>query len=302
MARRTTSMQPERPDHSVEEKRQDIIRLQRRIKELEDFDPSAVTSRFSDPAVTGLQTAIASTLASVFGQGTMEYNRYSSAARLDQGPISMSSSWIEARGGGYRDEGAEARQYLIEGKAKALVLLRQAVQALEEEIEFALPRLHESVPMPVGARLPSRKVFVVHGHDDAAKQGLARFLEKIELEAVILHEQPDQGRTVIEKFEEYAAQVGFAVVLLTPDDLGAAKTDVSQNARARQNVVFELGYFAGRLGRGRTCLLRKGDVEMPSDLYGVIYTDLDPGEGWKVKLVKEMKAAGLAFDANKLWE
>lgn len=109
MARRTTSMQPERPDHSVEEKRQDIIRLQRRIKELEDFDPSAVTSRFSDPAVTGLQTAIASTLASVFGQGTVEYNRYSSAARLDHtvrnvadfAPVLMKFYMLEPSGHSY---------------------------------------------------------------------------------------------------------------------------------------------------------------------------------------------------------
>ena len=66
--------------------------------------------------------------------------------------------------------------------------------------------------------------------------------------------------------------------------------------------MFELGYFAAKLGRGRTCLLRKGDVEIPSDLYGVIYTELDAGDGWKMKLVKEMKAAGLIFDANKAWE
>jgi predicted nucleotide-binding protein len=81
--------------------------------------------------------------------------------------------------------------------------------------------------------------------------------------------------------------------------LASAATQVS---RARQNVIFELGYFAGKLGRGRACLLRKGDVEIPSDLYGVIYTDMDAAEGWKIKLVKEIKAAGLSFDANKVWE
>jgi hypothetical protein len=147
----------------------------------------------------------------------------------------------------------------------------------------------------------SNKVFVVHGHDDAAKEGLARFIEKLGLEAIILNEQPDQGRTVIEKFEDSAKEVGFAVVLLTPDDIvGTAQTS-DQSSRARQNVVFELGYFAGKLGRGRVCLLRKGNVEMPSDLFGVVYTDMDSAGGWKQRLVGELKAAKLDFDANRMW-
>ena len=141
----------------------------------------------------------------------------------------------------------------------------------------------------------------MHGHDEAALQAVARFLEKMGLEAIVLKEQPNQGRTIIEKFEAASKEVGFAVVLMTPDDVGAAATATDMQSRARQNVVFELGYFAGKLGRGKVCLLRKGDVEIPSDLYGVIYTDLDPAEGWKTTLVKEMKAASLKFDANRLW-
>jgi predicted nucleotide-binding protein len=148
----------------------------------------------------------------------------------------------------------------------------------------------------------SNKIFVVHGHDIAAKEAVARFLGKVELDAIILNEQPDRGLTIIEKFESHAAQVAFAVVLLTPDDLGAQAAAQSQNARARQNVIFELGYFVGKLGRGRVCLLCKGDVEIPSDLYGVIYTDMDAADGWKLKLAKELKAAGLVFDASKIFE
>jgi predicted nucleotide-binding protein len=153
----------------------------------------------------------------------------------------------------------------------------------------------------VAPQQQSRKVFVVHGHDEVAREAMARFLEKVGLETIILHEQPDQGLTIIEKFESYAGQVSFAVILLTPDDLGGAASAPAQVARARQNVIFELGYFVGKLGRGRACLLRKGAVEIPSDLYGVIYTDMDAAEGWKLKLVKELKAAGLDFDANKVW-
>ena len=145
------------------------------------------------------------------------------------------------------------------------------------------------------------KVFVVHGHDEGALQAMARFLEKIGLQAIVLREQPDQGLTTIEKFEASASEVGFAVVLLTPDDLGGAVVAPEQTARARQNVIFELGYFVGSLGRGRACLLRKGEVEIPSDLVGVIYTDMDhPAEGWKVKLARELKAAQFEFDADKV--
>lgn len=146
----------------------------------------------------------------------------------------------------------------------------------------------------------SNKVFIVHGHDDGAKHMLARFLNRLGLESIVLQEQPDRGRTIIEKFEQ-SAEVGYAVVLLTPDDVGASVKTDAPSARARQNVIFELGYFAGKLGRGRVCLLRKGDVEIPSDLFGVVYTELDPHEGWQKRLVMEMKEAGLEFDASKLF-
>jgi predicted nucleotide-binding protein len=299
--RRPNPPLPERPFHTVEQKRQDIERLQRRIRELEAFDPQTITKRFSDPAVTALETAIDETLAAIFGHATVEYRRYSHATSLDHGPVIMniSTDWITARGGGagYRDELAEARQYAAEGKQQALSLLRQAVRGLEEEIELATP----DAPLAVERAKPSNKVFVVHGHDEAALQAVARFLERLRLEAVILREELDAGRTIIEKFEDCAADVGFAVVLLTPDDLGGIATGSATASRARQNVIFELGYFAGKLGRGRACLMRKGAVEIPSDLYGVIYTDLDSGEAWKMKLVKELKAAKLEFDANRMW-
>jgi Predicted nucleotide-binding protein containing TIR-like domain len=148
----------------------------------------------------------------------------------------------------------------------------------------------------------SNKVFIVHGHDEAALQGLARFLEKLGLEAIVLREQPDKGRTIIEKFEGSADEVGFAVVLLTPDDIGGIAVQGSQSARTRQNVIFELGYFTGKLGRGKVCLLRKGVVEIPSDLFGVIYTEMDDASGWKQKLVGELKAAKLEFDPNRFWQ
>jgi hypothetical protein len=102
----------------------------------------------------------------------------------------------------------------------------------------------------------SRRVFLVHGHDDAVKHEVARVLEKLDLEPIILHERPDEGRTIIEKFEDYA-DVGFAVVLMTGDDKGGDKSapPAEYRLRARQNVLLEMGFFLGKLGRGKVCVL-----------------------------------------------
>jgi predicted nucleotide-binding protein len=144
----------------------------------------------------------------------------------------------------------------------------------------------------------SRNVFLVHGHDDAVTTTVARFLEKLDLHVIILHEQPNMGRTVIEKFEAHA-DVGFAVVLLTPDDVGGLASTGQLNPRARQNVILELGYFIGRLGRSRVCALYIEGVEIPSDIHGVLYVPYDTANGWRVKLANEIKAAGITVDLNR---
>lgn len=143
------------------------------------------------------------------------------------------------------------------------------------------------------------RVFLVHGHNELALHETARFLERLKQEIVILREQPNRGRTLIEKFEDYA-DVGFAVVLLTQDDRGAP-VDIpyeDQKPRARQNVLFELGYFIGRLGRNRVCALYQPGLELPSDYTGVLYHELDEKGAWRLKLAKELRAAGLPVDMN----
>ena len=144
-------------------------------------------------------------------------------------------------------------------------------------------------------------VFLVHGHDEATKEKVARFLERIGLEVIILHEQVNQGMTIIEKFEEYAAQANFAIVLFTPDDVGhPLGAEERKQPRARQNVVLEMGYFVGRLKRERVCVLYKGGVELPSDILGVVYNAMDDADGWKLSVAKELKAAGYSVDLNKI--
>lgn len=145
------------------------------------------------------------------------------------------------------------------------------------------------------------EVFVVHGHDHAAKETVARYLEsKLGLRAIILHEQANRNRTVIEKLEKHS-DVQFAVVILTPDDWGCPKDDAKlAKPRARQNVIFELGYFIGKLGRDKVCALYTGDVEWPSDYHGVLYLSLDQ-ESWRTDLAREIKAAGLQIDLNNVY-
>lgn len=142
-----------------------------------------------------------------------------------------------------------------------------------------------------------KKVFIVHGHDNALKQEVARMVEKQGLEAIILSEQANRGKTIIEKFEEYS-DVGATICLFTGDDYGKAKDATSENLRARQNVVFEAGYFMGKLGRENVVLIANPDIEIPSDLKGVVYTN---EKSWQIDVLKELKAIGYAIDLNKLF-
>lgn len=142
----------------------------------------------------------------------------------------------------------------------------------------------------------NNKIFVVHGHDGELKESVARIIEKQGIEAIILSEKANQGRTIIEKFEDYS-DVGGAICLFTADDIGREKSKSEGNPRARQNVIFEAGYFMGKLGRNHVVLLADSGVEMPSDLSGVVYTNT---ANWQFELLKELNAMGYKVDMNKL--
>lgn len=146
----------------------------------------------------------------------------------------------------------------------------------------------------------SARVFIVHGHDHALKSDLEVFCREIGLEPIVLHRQADEGLTVIEKFEQHA-DVQYAFVLLTPDDIGYAvseankdEKDRSVELRARQNVIFEFGYFAGRLGRSKVCCVYKKGVRLPSDLGGLIYKEVASSiEEIGYAIIRELRAAGM---------
>jgi DNA-binding transcriptional ArsR family regulator len=145
----------------------------------------------------------------------------------------------------------------------------------------------------------SNKVFVVHGHDQAAQNEVALFLTRIGLEPIVLHLRANGGRHLLTKFKDEAEGASFAVVLMTPDDEGGPKITTARRDRARQNVVFELGFFIGRLGSEKVAALMKGDVERPSDFDGIAYIKLDASGRWKMELARELQHANVPFDARK---
>lgn len=281
---------PQSANLTVDQMQRGIAALRKRIEDLEQFDPRQVQKRWA-PEVETLQTAIEETLAHVFGHNTVEYHRYDDATSLDNGAVELSAFGRPAY--------EPFHEYLADGKKRAILLLSQAVRGLEERIadqEAAAPSL-PTAPSPLA--VDRSKVFIVHGHDGAPKAEVARFIEKLGFEAIILHERPNKGRTLITKFQEEAEGAGFAVVLLTPDDLGRPVTATELNHRARQNVVFELGYFIGKFGPANVAALVKGAPEKPSDFDGVVYISLDSAD-WHMKLGQELQEAGYAIDWNKV--
>ena len=189
------------------------------------------------------------------------------------------------------------QQAYINGLKSAIPILESMIEEVDEYWEDdSLTGVSKSDKKTSPEHL--RDVFIIHGRDEGTKETVARFITQLLLNPIILHEQPNQGQTIIEKFERHA-EVAFAIALLTPDDIGSlAGEEQSLKPRARQNVIFELGYFTGKLDRGRVCALTKGNIEIPSDYDGVLYIPLDESGAWKMELVKELKNAGFDVDAN----
>ncbi len=274
---------------STEQMVKGVERLNRRVLDLEAFDPTSVSKRWA-PETKALEAAIDEALQRTFGADTVEYVRYHQAGSLDRGPVFM---------GGGETPPSKVHEYLSAGKENALAIIRQAIRGLQEEIGDSAPPLETKSAVIPAAKQFSQRVFVAHGHDNEAKEAVARFLECLGFEAVVLHEKANQGRTVIEKVEAYS-DVDFAVVLLTPDDLGKAKNDTELEARARQNVLLELGFFIGKLGRSNVCALRRGQIEFPSDFAGVVWSEFDVAGAWKTALGRELQAAGHTIDWNRI--
>lgn len=223
-----------------------------------------------------------------------EYNERLLRSRFSSGKVADAYRMVAfSFGGGLSTPQQELRSVHVDltAQMRKLVSLRGQLELYDSNVE-------ETEPTPRGSPLGNR-IFVVHGHDGNTKYEVAEYLEQVTgKRPVILHEQADSGRTIIEKFEAHASEAGFAVVLLTADDVGRANTEDELKPRARQNVVLELGFFIGRLGRSRVVALYEAGVELPSDLSGVLYTAL--ATNWHTALAKELRAAGIEVDLSKL--
>lgn len=282
MARRTNPPPRKSAVLSIDDLRNGVTKLGRRILEIESFDLSSVHER-SDANISALTRKINSTLQDILGIDSVEYNEYSISS-MDTLPIIM----------GQRHSPPEIQAGYKKGFDRAIAKLRALQEIFEERIGDSVEQ-----PQPTPFRSPGRKVFVVHGHDNGLKETVARFLTRLQLEPIILHEKPNEGRTIIEKFEKHS-EVDFAVVLFSPDDLAYRAGEPASTAkhRARQNVVLELGFFMGSLGRNRVAALYTGDLELPSDYAGVVYVQVDAAGAWKYALAREVRSAGITVDMN----
>lgn len=215
-----------------------------------------------------------------FGSGSQYVTSVMDIGKYGAFPVNAPESWWE--------------QHRANSLKQQVGVLESCVEVLEAQAEDDSPSNQEGV-LYAGIR-----VFLVHGHDEAVREQTARFLERLGIEAVILREQPNAGRTIIEKFIDYS-DVAFAVVLLTGDDRGGRHDDPYEEQRlhARQNVILELGFFLGKLGRKRVCALYQDGVDIPSDYQGVAFVRLDSGGGWRLELARELKEAGLDIDLNR---
>ena len=171
-------------------------------------------------------------------------------------------------------------------------VFREIKTKLKEENEIKMEEKEEK------NKKVGNKVFIVHGHDNELKLEVELFIKNLGLTPVILHEQINNGNTIIEKFEKNTNEIGYAIILYTPCDKGFSSKD--GEGRARQNVIFEHGFFIGKLGRKYVAAIKKDNVEVPSDLSGILYIEYDTKGAWKFELAKEMKGIGFDIDLNHI--
>jgi len=198
-------------------------------------------------------------------------------------------------------ESDEDRFWREDGEAMASYVDSLILDVQNDEYNFSEEDVESSQLENPEIEKDRTKVFIVHGHDGEAKERTARFIEKLGLNAIILHEQASRSRTIIEQIESYT-NVGFAIVLYTPDDLGNSKVEAEMGnvkPRARQNVVFEHGYLMAKIGRENVVPLVDGNIDLPSDIGGIVYITKND---WQFNIAKEMKDAGYEIDLNLLYK
>lgn len=290
MARKTTSENPKKPDALIISKEEFIAKLLERIKIGKELYDKNITNideleraekdyiKWDDYNVEFLKNSF-----------NNEDNEYRTRFQGVDMKIIYTRETPEKR--------LQEHKTDTENKINYLETLIEKTELIKSDVE--VKEQSEMVSKTNANEINKENIFIVHGHNNDILQSVARTIEKLGLKPIILHEQPNAGRTIIEKFEGSSA-VGFAVVLLTDDDEGKSKTEIDLKKRARQNVVLELGYFIAKLGRSNVLPLYSEGVEIPSDIHGLLYVPIDKANSWKFTLAKELKEAGYNIDANLL--
>jgi predicted nucleotide-binding protein len=201
-------------------------------------------------------------------------------------------TWISYKRLSLRGHLSEVKHHeaFVEGLSRAAVLLKSVIK---EIMEFWPDDKFAAGEGPSQTGRFGHDILIIHGGDEQAKQKVIDFANELDLKTVVLHEQENRGRGIAKRFEDYA-NIGFAVALLTPDEKGA------QKPRARQDVVFEFGLLAGKLGRERVCALVKGDIERPTDIDGIVYVTMNDAGEWRMKLAGEIQSSGIEVSLMKL--
>ena len=257
----------------------DYEKLKKIIDDTDELIKKDITN--SDPEFDAWEMKVKRFISNKYGVNSLEMNKFNDTSFF-MGVWSLDTPEEEI----HQDSVNSCRDGLKTTKA----ILEAYLEELSEENELSI----QFQPQP---SMDASKVFIVHGHDGELKEAVARIIEKQNIKAIILSEQANTGQTIIEKFEK-SSDVSCAICLFTADDLGRAKASAVDKARARQNVVFEAGYFIGKLGRDRIIILSDSGIDIPSDLAGVVYTNT---QNWQVELLKELKSMGYNIDFNKLF-
>lgn len=255
----------------------DYEKLKKLIDDTDELIKKGITG--SDPEFEAWKMKVKHFISKKFGSDSMEMEQFKNTLFFTGSfpPHETKETPLE-----------RAVYYCQNGLRTTKAVLETYLEELEEE-----KTEQQSEPQ---ASIDLSKIFIVHGHDGELKESVARIIEKQSIKAIILSEQANMGCTIIEKFEKNS-DVGCAICLFTADDVGRAKSETDDKPRARQNVVFEAGYFIGKLGRDHIIILADNGVEIPSDLAGVVYTDT---KSWQTDLLKELKSMGYNVDLNKL--
>lgn len=264
-------------------------KLKRVCEEVDPLLAKCVTAE--SPEFKAWQVKAENILTKCYGRESRELYRFRNIIFYPRYAYATQSDEVNLCAEGLKEAKAYFEVYLEEIEDNCAENVSSDVSGISDKAKFVEEKVNST---------RKKKVFIVHGHNDALKQEVARIIEKQGIEAVILSEQANQGKTIIEKIEENA-DVDAAICLFTGDDYGRAKgTEAEENKlRARQNVVFEAGYFMGKLGRKNVIIVADKNLELPSDMQGVVYTDAG---NWKTEVLQGLDKLGYVIDFNKLFK